>query len=101
MRCRAGSGSAWASRAPGCRRDGWPGLAAIARTGYVLSACSRLHVSWDRVESALANASHFFGRLFPPSFQRQDLLATGLLESLRIAVLASTLGIVLSLPIGV
>jgi len=67
---------------------------------YVIYACSRLDVSWERVEAGLANASHFFARLFPPNFQRRDLLVKGLLESLEIAVLASTLGIVLSLPIG-
>ena len=39
-------------------------------------------------------------RLFPPNFERWELLVKGLLESLEIAVLASTLGIVLALPIG-
>jgi len=82
------------------RRDVWPRLAAIALVAYVIYACSRLDVSWERVEAGLANASHFFARLFPPNFQRRDLLVKGLLESLEIAVLASTLGIVLSLPIG-
>jgi len=82
------------------RRDVWPRLAAIALVAYVIYACSRLDVSWERVEAGLANASHFFARLFPPNFERRDLLVKGLLESLEIAVLASTLGIVLSLPIG-
>jgi phosphonate transport system permease protein len=38
--------------------------------------------------------------MFPPNFARWELLLKGLLESLQIAVLASTLGIVLALPIG-
>jgi phosphonate transport system permease protein len=38
--------------------------------------------------------------MFPPNFARWELLLKGLEESLEIAVLASTLGIALSLPIG-
>ena len=61
---------------------------------YVVYACAQMEISWERVEVGLANAAHFFGRLFPPNFTRWELLVKGLLESLQIAVLASTLGIV-------
>src|SRR5206468_3821335 len=57
-------------------------------------------VALDRVETGLANASRFFGRMFPPNFTRWELMVKGLVESLQIAVLASTLGILLALPIG-
>jgi len=67
---------------------------------YVVYACAQLDVSWERVQTGLANAAHFFGRLFPPNFTRWELLLKGLLESLQIAVLASTLGIALALPLG-
>ena len=52
------------------------------------------------MHAGLGNAAHFFSRLFPPNFTRSDLLIKGLTESLEIAILASTLGIVLALPIG-
>jgi phosphonate transport system permease protein len=78
----------------------WPRVAIVALIAYVMYACAQLDVSWARVETGLANASRFFGRLFPPNFARHELLVKGLLESLQIAVLASTLGIVLALPIG-
>jgi phosphonate transport system permease protein len=77
------------------KRAGWIALAA-----YIVYACAQLDVSADRVASGWHNAAHFFARLFPPNFSRWDLLVKGLKESLEIAVLASTLGIVLSLPIG-
>jgi phosphonate transport system permease protein len=48
----------------------------------------------------IENAHRFFSRLFPPNFERWELLVKGLTESLQIAVLASVLGIVLALPIG-
>jgi len=59
-----------------------------------------MDVSWERVAAGMHNAAHFLSRLFPPSFARWELLSKGLLESLEIAVLASALGILLSLPIG-
>ena len=82
------------------RREVWPRIAAVLLVLYVLYACSRLEVSWERVQTGLENAERFFSRLFPPNFQRWDLLVKGLQESLEIAVLASTLGILLALPIG-
>src|SRR6266702_4954048 len=81
--------SSWRSRI------GW-----IALALYVVYACAQMDLSWERVGSGLHNAAHFFSRLFPPNFSRSDLLVKGLKESLEIAVLASALGIVVSLPIG-
>jgi hypothetical protein len=59
-----------------------------------------MEISWARVEVGLENAGRFFARMFPPNFERSELLVKGLLESLQIAVLATALGIVLALPIG-
>jgi len=89
-----------ASAADPFPRSLWPRVAAIALAVYVVYACAQLDVSWERVETGLENAARFFGRLFPPNFHRWELLVKGLLESLQIAVLASTLGIVLALPLG-
>jgi phosphonate transport system permease protein len=82
------------------RRSVWPRVAAAALVVYVVYACAQLDVSWSRLQSGLGNAAHFFSRLFPPNFTRSDLLIKGLTESLEIAILASTLGILLALPIG-
>jgi len=82
------------------RRSVWPRVAAVLLVIYVIYACAQLEVSWERVEAGLGNAAHFFSRLFPPNFTRSDLLIKGLTESLEIAVLASTLGIALALPLG-
>jgi len=82
------------------RRSAWPRVAAVALLVYIVYACAQLDVSWERVHAGLDNAARFFSRLFPPNFTRSDLLIKGLTESLEIAILASTLGIVLALPIG-
>ena len=91
--------SASASRAA-LRPNAWDRVWALALLAYVLYACAQMDVSWERAASGLHNAAHFLSRLFPPNFTRWELLSKGLLESLQIAVLASALGIVLSLPIG-
>ncbi len=81
-------------------RGVWPRVAALLLVVYIVYACAQMEISWARVETGLENAAHFFSRLFPPNFSRWELLVKGLAESLQIAVLASTLGIVLALPIG-
>jgi phosphonate transport system permease protein len=81
-------------------RNVWPRVLALALVLYIIYACVQLDISLARVETGLENASRFFGRLFPPNFTRWELLVKGLAESLQIAVLASALGIVLALPIG-
>lgn len=92
--------TALATTADPFRRSPWPRVVAIALVLYVIYACAQLEVSWERVLVGLENAQKFFSRLFPPNFSRWELLVKGLTESLEIAVLASTLGIVLALPVG-
>ncbi|UCE30502.1 MAG: phosphonate ABC transporter, permease protein PhnE [Burkholderiales bacterium] len=75
-------------------------LAWLALLVYSVFAVSQLDFTWDRFVTGLDNGARFIGRMFPPSVDKLDLLARGLLESLQIAFLASALGIVLSLPIG-
>ena len=50
--------------------------------------------------SGLGKGGTFLGRMFPPDFSKSDILWDGISETLQIAVLASLLGILLSLPIG-
>ena len=77
-----------------------------ARTGwmllvvYIVYACSLLDFTWARFMIGLDNGARFIGRMFPPNFARWEILLKGLTESIEIAVLASTLGILVSLPIG-
>ena len=78
-------------------RLGWIGLVA-----YVLYATSLLDVTWERFVIGLDQGARFIGRMLPPetSPDKMKLMMRGLYESLEIAVLASALGILLSLPIG-
>jgi phosphonate transport system permease protein len=75
-------------------------IGVVALILYTLYAGARLDFTWQRFYDGLGNAATFLGRMFPPNFQRWDMLVQGLVESLEIAILASALGILVSLPIG-
>lgn len=76
-------------------RFGW-----VALFAYVAYALARLDFSAERFATGLDNGARFLVRMFPPRIAQADSLLKGLAESLEIAVLASALGILLSLPIG-
>ena len=74
----------------------------LALLVYVVYAASILDVTWERFLVGIEQGARFIGRMFPPDTapDKMHLLARGLYESLEIAIIASALGIVLSLPIG-
>ena len=76
-------------------RAGW-----LALLLYVIYAASRLEITWARFVVGLDNGAKFIGRMLPPNIAEPDSLLKGLTESLEIAVLASCLGILISLPVG-
>jgi len=81
----------------------WPArLAWLALIAYAFYAASILDVSWERFVTGIDNGARFMGRMFPPdtSTSKLQLLAKGLYESIEMAIIASALGIMLSLPIG-
>jgi len=72
----------------------------LALAAYIVYACSRLEFTWARFMTGLDNGARFIARMLPPHIAQPDTLLKGLTESLEIAVLASFLGIIISLPIG-
>ena len=83
-------------RAPWHVRLGW-----LLVFVYLAYALSHLELSWARFVTGIGNGAHFVARMFPPDFERWELLLQGLMESLQMAVVASFLGILLSLPLSV
>lgn len=81
----------------------WPTRVAwLALIAYAFYAASILDITWERFVIGLDNGVRFIGRMVPPDTNpaKLQLLAQGLYESIEIAVIASALGIALSLPIG-
>ncbi|MGL4812606.1 MAG: phosphonate ABC transporter, permease protein PhnE [Beijerinckiaceae bacterium] len=77
-------------------------IAWIGLFGYTVYATSILNLTWDRFLAGLSNGAKFLDRMFPPNMQadKLELIYTGMLESIQIAVLATFFGILLSLPLG-
>jgi phosphonate transport system permease protein len=70
---------------------------------YVVYVLNQFDLSWARLNQGLGHAAKLIGSMLPPEVEDGDklsLLLKGLAESLEIAILASALGIVLALPIG-
>ena len=81
----------------------WPRRIALALLAiYTLYALSTLEVTLDRFLRGLDNGAKFLGRMWPPNFQasKLELMSQGLVESMQIAVLATVVGVVLSVPLG-
>ena len=76
------------------------GLYALV-AGYFVWALTSLEVSWARIVQGLPRAVTIFGRAFPPDFSRRNLLVDGFLESIQIAILATFLGVILSVVLGI
>ena len=81
----------------------WPTrFGALALLAYVIWAASQLDFTWSRFISGLGNANRFLTRMFPPNFggDKWEMIVKGLAESLEIAVIATAIGIAISLPLG-
>lgn len=74
--------------------------ASLALLLYTAYALSQLNFSWPRFVSGLERGAHLLARMFPPDMGKGSILWTGLVESMQMAVLASVLGILISLPLG-
>ncbi|MHC5224765.1 phosphonate ABC transporter, permease protein PhnE [Ignatzschineria sp. LJL83] len=67
---------------------------------YFIYAFSQLGFNYDRFKIGLSNGAEFLGRMFPPTIDQPRALWQGMIESLQIALLASFLGILIAIPIG-
>ncbi len=67
---------------------------------YLIYATNSTEFSWARMVSGLGHLNTLLIRMFPPDFSRWQLLLEGLIESLQIAIIASIVGIFLSLFFG-
>ena len=82
----------------------WPArIGALILLAYVVYACQILDVTWARFLIGLDHGHRFLLRMFPPNFahDKLELLYTGMLESLQIAILATVFGTLISLPLGI
>jgi phosphonate transport system permease protein len=81
----------------------WPRRAGFIALGlYCIYAMSTLDITWVRFVKGLDQGAIFLNRLWPPNFapDKVGMMTEGLIESVQIAILATAVGILLSLPLG-
>jgi len=76
-------------------------LALLGVLAYLVWSVSDLNVDVNRVLAGFPRALDIFARMIPPDFTRWQLLATGMLESVQMALAATLAGLVLSVPLGI
>lgn len=79
------------------RAEKFSALAVLLYAAYVLG---QIDLTRERLLQGLEQGGRFLARMFPPELGRMDILWSGISESLQIAVLATVIGVLLSLPIG-
>ncbi|AQZ98297.1 phosphonate ABC transporter, permease protein PhnE [Comamonas kerstersii] len=80
---------------------GWSQKALIALTVvYVLWSLSTMGVSAERLSAGWVQGARFIAQMFPPEMGKMEELWQGIKETLQIAVLATVIGLLLSLPVG-
>jgi phosphonate transport system permease protein len=67
---------------------------------YLVWSLSDLNVDVDRVLAGIPRAWDIVVRMLPPDFGRWRLLASGMLESVQMALAATLVGALLSIPLG-
>jgi phosphonate transport system permease protein len=78
------------------RRALWIGAAL-----YLAVALGTMDVNWGRVWEGLPRGARFLSAFFPPDFiTRSDEIVEGILESIWMTVVATAVGIVLAIPVG-
>jgi hypothetical protein len=87
-----------ARRTVSCQHDGALCQPAVAALHGVCRASAELRLA--RFISGLDRGARLLGKMFPPDLSKGDILWNGMIESMQMAVLASVLGIVISLPLG-
>ena len=76
-------------------------LALLALVAYLAWSLTDLNVDLERMLAGFPRALDIFARMVPPDFSRWQLLATGMIESVQMALAATLAGLILSVPLGI
>ncbi len=67
---------------------------------YIVATLFTMEIDWLRVLRGFSRAGDIFGRMFPPNFDRWELLVKGVVESVQMALAASFFGMLLAIPLA-
>ncbi|GAU85293.1 phosphonate ABC transporter, permease protein PhnE [Bosea sp. BIWAKO-01] len=71
-----------------------------AVVAYVIWSVSDLNIDGNRILAGLPRALDIFARMVPPDFSRWEMLLSGMVESIQIAIASTIVGALLAIPIG-
>ncbi|HEY8495547.1 MAG TPA: phosphonate ABC transporter, permease protein PhnE [Limnochordales bacterium] len=77
----------------------WGLIAAVV--AYAYWAYTFMPVDWNRVAAGIPRAMRIINTAFPPDFARWQLVYSGVLESIQMALVATLFGVVLSVVVAV
>jgi phosphonate ABC transporter permease subunit PhnE len=81
----------------------WPArIGFIVLALYIVYAGTTLDITWERFVAGFGHGARFISRMFPPNVapDKLELLHAGMIESLQIAIIATAVGVLLALPLG-
>jgi phosphonate transport system permease protein len=73
----------------------------IAVIAYGYWAVTFMPINWERVAAGMPRAARIVSTMFPPDFSRYELIYSGFLETIQMALVASLLGVLLSVPAAI
>ena len=76
-------------------------LALFGVAAYLVWSVSDLNVDYGRMLAGFPRALDMLARMIPPDFSRWELLTTGMVESVQMALAATLAGLLLSVPLGI
>lgn len=76
-------------------------LALFGLAAYLVWSVSDLNIDVARMLAGFPRALDMLARMIPPDFTRWELLTTGMVESVQMALAATLAGLVLSIPLGI
>ena len=87
---------------PFIRRAWLRWMLGLGAAAYLALAFGTTDVNWSRVWDGLPRGLQFFAAFFPPDFKtRWSEILEGISESLWMTVVATVIGIVISVPVGI
>lgn len=72
----------------------------LAGAAYLVYALNELNFNFARMKTGWPRAVDFFQRMFPPDYSRWTMIYKGVFESLQMAIIATTVSIILAVPLA-
>src|SRR5699024_10860287 len=77
-----------------------PWLCWIIFLAFIAMGLNNADISFERLGNRILNIGSFLSSAFPPDFTRSGSILLSILETLEMALVGTTIGVILSLPLA-